>query len=52
MVTVREPSLVSATFLVISGSLWNGAFLEEVDAEPPGYPPSPENAPAPTSYTS
>ena len=46
MVMVREPSLVSATFLVIYGSLWNGAFLEEVDAEPPGYPPSPENASA------
>ena len=33
MVMVREPSLVSATFLVICGSPWNGAFLEEVDAE-------------------
>ena len=44
MVMVREPSLVSATFLVICRSPWNGAFLEEVDAEPQGYPPSPENA--------
>ena len=35
MMMVREPSLVSATFLVICGSPWNGAFLEEVDAEPP-----------------
>ena len=41
-----------STFLVICGSPWNGAFLEEVDAEPPGYPPSPKNAPAPTSCTS
>ena len=52
MVMVREPSLVNATFLVICVSPRNGAFLEEVDAEPPGYPPSPENASAPTSYTS
>ena len=32
MVMVREPLLVSATLLVICGSPWNGAFLQEVGA--------------------
>ena len=52
MVMVRGPSLVSATFLVICGSPWNGTLLEEVGAEPPRYPPLPDTASAPKSCTS
>ena len=36
MVMAREPSLMSATFLVIRGSSRNGALLEAAGAEPPG----------------
>ena len=46
MVMVREPSLVSATFLVIYGSPRKGALLEAAGAEPSGFPLPPRVASA------